>query len=55
VIGTPIDLTRIIRINKPTVRVRYSLQELSKPDLSEILRTFPAKTQGPVFIEEEVM
>lgn len=43
VIGTPIDLTRIIKIRKPTVRVRYELQELGKPDLQEALAEFASK------------
>ena len=37
VIATPIDLNRIIRINKPTVRVSYELEELTRPGLKEIL------------------
>ncbi|MGB9793797.1 cyclic 2,3-diphosphoglycerate synthase [Caldisericum exile] len=37
VIGTPIDLRRVIKINKPAVRVRYELQEIGKPDLKDIL------------------
>jgi len=37
IIGTPIDLTRIIKINKKSVRVKYKLQEIGKPDLEEIL------------------
>ena len=37
IIGTPIDLTRIIHINKPTQRVRYELQEIGKPTLEDIL------------------
>lgn len=40
VIGTPIDLSRIIKINKPATRVQYDLQEIGKPDLSEILDKF---------------
>ena len=36
--GTPIDLTRIIKINKPIQRVRYELQEIGKPTLEEILK-----------------
>ncbi|MGB9812825.1 MAG: cyclic 2,3-diphosphoglycerate synthase [Thermovenabulum sp.] len=40
VIGTPIDLTRVININKPSVRVRYKLQEIGEPTLEEILRRF---------------
>lgn len=38
VIGTPIDLRRIININKPATRVRYYLKELSKPTIEDILR-----------------
>ena len=37
IIGTPIDLRRIITIDKPSVRVQYSLAETTKPDLAEIL------------------
>ncbi len=37
VIGTPIDLTRIIKINKPSQRVRYELQEIGQPTLEDIL------------------
>jgi predicted GTPase len=35
--GTPIDLTRIIKVSKPIVRVNYRLQEKSKPDLEDLL------------------
>ncbi len=38
VIGTPIDLRRVITIDKPSARVQYSLAETTKPDLSDILR-----------------
>jgi predicted GTPase len=38
VIGTPIDLKRIIRINKPAQRVRYELQEIGQPTLEDILK-----------------
>jgi predicted GTPase len=37
VIGTPIDLRRIVNIKKPSVRVTYELQEIGKPTLKEIL------------------
>ena len=37
IIGTPIDLRRIIRIEKPSVRVQYSLAETTKPDLADLL------------------
>ena len=37
IIGTPIDLNRIVKIRKPTVRVGYDLQEVGQPDLRAIL------------------
>lgn len=37
VIGTPIDLRRIINIEKPSVRVTYKLQEIGSPTLASIL------------------
>ncbi len=43
VIATPIDLQRIIKINQPTVKVDYELQEIGHPDLEEILDDFIAK------------
>jgi predicted GTPase len=36
-IGTPIDLARILDLNKPTQRVRYELQEIGRPSLADIL------------------
>jgi predicted GTPase len=36
--ATPIDLTRIIRVNKPMQRVRYELQEIGQPTLEDILK-----------------
>jgi predicted GTPase len=38
VIGTPIDLASLLKINKPSQRVRYELQEIGQPTLSEILQ-----------------
>lgn len=38
--ATPIDLTRIMKINKPIVRVKYELDEIGKPDLEEVLTSF---------------
>ncbi len=35
--ATPIDLTRIINVNKPMQRVRYELQEIGQPTLKDIL------------------
>ena len=36
-IGTPIDLRRIIELDKPALRVTYRLQEMGEPTLAEIL------------------
>jgi predicted GTPase len=36
-IGTPIDLRRIIELDKPAMRVTYRLQEMGEPTLAEIL------------------
>jgi predicted GTPase len=38
IIGTPIDLRRVIKISKPSVRVTYDLQEIGRPTLTEILK-----------------
>ena len=40
VIGTPIDLGRIIKINKPSTRVYYELQEIGRPNLTDVLDEF---------------
>ncbi len=37
VIGTPIDLTRLVSIEKPHTRVTYDLEELGSPNLEELL------------------
>ena len=38
IIGTPIDLGRILKINKPSQRVRYELQEIGQPTLTDLLQ-----------------
>ncbi len=43
VIGTPIDLSRIIKIDKPHTRVYYNLQEIGRPDLAGVLDDFVKK------------
>lgn len=43
VIGTPIDLNRIIKINKPNTRVYYDLQEIGYPNLDQVLTEFVKK------------
>jgi len=43
IIGTPIDLNRIINIKKPTTRVYYDLVEIGQPDLKGVLEGFVKK------------
>lgn len=43
VIGTPIDLNRIIKIKKPSTRVWYDLQEIGNPNLEEVIDEFVKK------------
>jgi predicted GTPase len=37
-IGTPIDLRRVLKLSKPAQRVRYDLQEIGRPTLAELLK-----------------
>ncbi|MDX1283948.1 MAG: cyclic 2,3-diphosphoglycerate synthase [Draconibacterium sp.] len=43
IIGTPIDLNRIINIEKPNTRVYYDLEEIGEPKLDDVLNEFLAK------------
>jgi predicted GTPase len=43
IIATPIDLNRVIKINKPNTRVEYALQEIGAPDLKGIIADFVKK------------
>lgn len=38
IIGTPIDLRRVIKIKQPSVRVTYELQEIGEPTLRDLLK-----------------
>jgi predicted GTPase len=40
IIATPIDLERVIKINKPCARVEYSLQEIGHPNIDDVLKNF---------------
>ena len=40
IIGTPIDLNRVVNIQKPSVRVTYELQEIGFPNLEMVLKPF---------------
>jgi len=43
IIGTPIDLNRIINIQKPNTRVYYDLQVIGNPNLEEVIDEFIKK------------
>ncbi|HOI48044.1 MAG TPA: cyclic 2,3-diphosphoglycerate synthase [Prolixibacteraceae bacterium] len=45
IIGTPIDLKRVIKMNKPSTRVFYDLEEIGEPKLSDILDDFLRKME----------
>ena len=36
-IGTPLDLRRVIELDKPALRVTYSLQEIGEPTIAQLL------------------
>ncbi len=38
--ATPIDITRVIKVNKPILRVGYELEEIGKPTLKDLLKKF---------------
>ena len=46
VIGTPIDLRRVVSINQPTVRVKYDLKVLGPVSLEQILDDFIQKSRN---------
>jgi len=47
IVGTPIDLSRLVKIDKPVVRVRYELQEIGRPAdaLTGLLKEIRRETQ----------
>lgn len=46
IVATPIDLSRIVNIKKPSVRVFYNLQEIGAPNLADVLTDFFAKPKS---------
>lgn len=44
IVATPIDLGRVIKIDKPSTRVEYELQEIGHPDLEDVLDDFLKST-----------
>jgi predicted GTPase len=43
-VATPIDLARTISIRKPSLRVRYEVEELTKPNLESVIATLVDST-----------
>ena len=39
-IGTPIDLRRVIELDKPALRVTYRLEEIGEPTLADVLADY---------------
>jgi len=52
VVATPVDLARIINVNKPCVRISYEIDELARPGLADILQEFTS-THEPVPVEAQ--
>jgi predicted GTPase len=49
--ATPIDLTRVLTLNKPITRVRYELAEAGGMSLAELIRPVIESTLTPVLVE----
>jgi len=47
IIATPVDLARIVKINHPTVRVNYEIEERSHPGVTELIDEFVETTVKP--------
>jgi predicted GTPase len=39
-VATPIDLARVVKLNKPALRVTYEVEDLTRPGIAEILKSF---------------
>jgi predicted GTPase len=44
-VATPVDLARLLRLNKPSLRVTYELEERTKPGLAEVLTEFTVRSR----------
>lgn len=53
VIGTPVDLSRFIHIDHPSVRVTYDLEEAGEPALEGLIRTMLEKRNSVTVVESE--
>ena len=52
VVATPVDLARIMSVNKTCVRISYEIDELTRPGLADILQEFTS-THRPMPVEAE--
>jgi predicted GTPase len=50
IVATPIDLARVIDLDKPSVRVTYEVEEIGKPAIAQMLEEF-TQTHKPAFAE----
>jgi predicted GTPase len=46
-VATPIDLARLVRLNKPSLRIGYEIVERTKPGFAEIIAEFAAHAASP--------
>jgi predicted GTPase len=53
VIGTPVDLARLVQLDKPSVRVRYELEELGEPSLTDVLERFLGTAAGAAAVSRQ--
>jgi predicted GTPase len=56
ILGTPIDLTRVLKIEQPYVRVRYELEEVGQPDLAQVLADFfdPSRPSAAPHLDKRI-
>ena len=47
-IATPIDLARVIKLDRPNLRVTYEVEELTRPGLREALATFQPQSHAGI-------
>lgn len=45
ILGTPTDLSRYLSLNKPAIHANYELQEVGRPDLSDVVDAFLKKVK----------
>jgi predicted GTPase len=45
VVATPVDLAKVIKMKKPSVRVTYELEEIGKPDLEDVMDSFLSRNK----------